>query len=125
MVNILLVGAGGFVGATARYLVSGWIHRMAPYIGFPMGTLAVNVLGCFLIGLAGGVAESRQILGPEARSLLVIGVLGAFTTYSTFGYETLALVREVEVAKAFLNIGLHLVLGLAAVWLGGAAARAL
>jgi fluoride exporter len=98
---------------------------MVPFIGFPLGTLVVNVLGCSLIGLAGGLAESRQVLGPEARSLLMIGVLGAFTTYSTFGYETLALVRDVEVAKAFLNIGLHLALGLAAVWLGGAVARAL
>lgn len=124
MVNLLLVGLGGFVGAVARYLVSGWVHRLMPFTGFPAGTLAVNVIGCAAIGFLGGVAEVRQVLTPEARSLVMIGMLGAFTTYSTFGYETLALVRDVELARAGANVGLHLVLGLGAVWLGGAAARA-
>ena len=125
MTNLLLVGAGGFVGALARYLMSGWIHRVVPVAGFPLGTLSVNVMGCSLIGLVAGLAESRQLLGPESRSFLMIGLLGAFTTYSTFGYETLALARDAEILKAIANIGLHLVLGLAAVWLGGVAARAM
>ena len=88
-------------------------------------TLAVNIAGCVAIGFLAGLAETRQVLGPEARTFLLIGVLGAFTTYSTFGYETLNLARDAETAKALANIGGHLVFGLAGVWLGSAASRAL
>ena len=114
----LLVGAGGFVGAILRFGVSGWVHRLAGFSGFPYGTLVVNVAGCLAIGLLAGLAESRQLLTPETRLLLLIGVLGSFTTFSTFGYETLALVRDGALIRAAANVTLHVGLGLGAAWGG-------
>lgn len=122
--HLLWVGSGGFAGAIGRYLLSGWVHRLLPAAQFPWGTLAVNVAGCLLIGLLAGLADVRQLFSPEARLFLLIGCLGGFTTFSTFGYETLALAREAETLKALANIALHLGAGLAAVWLGAALARA-
>ncbi len=115
---LLLVGAGGFVGSVLRFLVSGWAQRLDPAGSFPVGTLAVNTAGCLAIGLLGGLAEARSILGPEARLFVLIGVLGGFTTFSTFGYETLALLREGAWLPAAGNVVGSVVLGLAAVWIG-------
>ena len=109
MEKVLLVGAGGFVGSVARYLMSGGAHRLMPAAEFPVGTLSVNLLGCFLIGLIAGVAESRSLFSPELRTLLLIGVLGGFTTFSTFAYETLALASDGEMVKAAGNVILQVV----------------
>jgi CrcB protein len=116
--EILVVGLGGFVGSALRYLASGWAHGAAPLLVFPVGTLAVNAVGCFLIGLAGGLVDGRQMFGPEARLFLLIGVLGGFTTFSSFAHETLALTRDGELARAFANIVLQVVVGLALAWVG-------
>ena len=78
----------------------------------------VNVVGCFVIGVLGGLGDSRQLIGTELRLFLFIGILGGFTTFSAFGYETLALVREADAARAVLNVVLHIVAGLLAVWIG-------
>jgi len=118
-----LVGAGGFVGSVLRYWVSGAVYALAVAPRFPWGTLVVNVVGCFAIGLLGGLADARGILTASARLFLLIGLLGGFTTFSTFGYETLALLREQAVARAFLNAGLQLSLGLAGAWAGLATSR--
>lgn len=123
MRQILLVGLGGFLGSVSRYLVAGWTHRLWPLTTFPVGTLAVNVLGCWLIGLLAGLAEVRQLLGTDARLFLLIGVLGGFTTFSTFAYETLALTRDAELFRPLANVLLQVVLGLGAAWLGYALAR--
>jgi len=85
-----LVGFGGFIGSVARYLMAGAVHRVADRALFPSGTLAVNVLGCLAIGFLGGLAESRGVLSASARLFLLIGVLGGFTTFSSFGFETMA-----------------------------------
>lgn len=115
----LLVGIGGFLGSVLRYGASGLIQRMAPAGSlFPLGTLGVNALGSFFIGLLGGLAESRGILGPEARLFLLVGLFGGFTTFSTFSYETLQLLRGGQWGLAGLNMAAQLLLGLAAVWLG-------
>lgn len=121
--NALLVGIGGFIGSVGRYWVSGWVQTLVSQSWRPVGTLAVNVLGCFLIGLLIGFADFRQLLKPEARLLLVVGVLGGFTTFSAFGYETFALARDREFAAALVNIGAQVLLGLLAVWAGYTAAR--
>lgn len=89
-----------------------------PAAMFPIGTLFVNVAGCFLIGYGNGMADVRQLLSPQARIFLFIGLLGGFTTFSTFGYETLALARDSQEMRAVVNVLLSIVLGLAAVWLG-------
>ena len=120
---ILLAGLGGFIGSAGRYLIGGWVHRLVPLTTFPIGTLFVNASGCFLIGLLGGLIEVRQIFGPDLRVFLLIGVLGGFTTFSSFAYETLALTRDAEFARALLNIAAQMILGLGAAWLGYAWVR--
>jgi CrcB protein len=118
----LLVGAGGFVGATLRYVLGGLVSRHVPP-EFPWGTLLVNVSGCFLIGLLGVLTEERGPVGPSGRLFLMVGVLGGYTTFSTFGYETLSLLREGSHALAAANALGQLLLGLVAVWLGLTVAR--
>jgi len=118
MRTILIIGLGGFTGSILRYLISGWILRLLDTPLFPYGTLGVNVLGCLAIGLLGGWADNAELFSPAARAFLLIGLLGGFTTFSTFGYETMALLRDKATLAAMLYVGLHLVLGLAAVALG-------
>lgn len=121
--QILLVGLGGFVGSTLRFLISGWVHRLVPFAQLPWGTLAVNVVGCLAIGLLGGLADGMQALTASQRLFLVLGLLGGFTTFSSFAFETLALARDAEMAGAFLNVLLQVVLGLFAAWGGYAVTR--
>jgi CrcB protein len=118
MTAILLVGTGGFLGSILRFWLSGWVFRALGRPWFPVGTLAVNVLGCLLIGFLGGIAEHRRIFSQEIRLFLFIGFLGGFTTYSAFAYETSSLIRDSRMIGAWLNIGLQIVLGLLAVRLG-------
>lgn len=120
--NALWVGSGGALGALLRYGLAGLVHRQLPSVVFPVGTLAVNLLGCLLIGGLAGLVESRQLFGPEFRLFTLVGLLGGFTTFSTFGYETFALARDAEWLRAFANVSAQLVLGLACVWLGYAVA---
>ncbi len=91
-----MVGSGGFIGALARYALSGLVHRQVPFATFPYGTMAVNLMGCCAIGMIAGLAESRQLFGPEFRTFALIGVLGGFTTFSTFGYVSFAMLRDAE-----------------------------
>lgn len=123
MIKLLLVGAGGFIGSVLRYGASGLVHRVLTEPLFPYGTLVVNILGCLFIGFLSGLSETSQVLTPDARLFLLIGLLGGFTTFSTFGYESFSVARDGEFGLMFLNIGLHVVLGLGAVWLGHALSR--
>lgn len=118
MQRLLWVGCGGFVGAILRYLVSGWVQRWTRAITFPYGTLAVNMAGCLLIGLVSQLVESRSIFSPETRAFVLVGLFGAFTTFSTFGSETLNLIRDGRTWFALANVTVHVVLGLGMVWLG-------
>jgi CrcB protein len=121
---VLLVAAGGAVGAVLRYGLSGLVQGRTGAI-FPYGTLAVNVVGCLLMGVISELAESRGALEPGTRALITVGVLGGFTTFSAFGNETLNLLRDGERALAAGNIAANLILALAAVWAGRAAAASL
>ena len=118
LLKVALIGLGGFFGAILRYLVSGWAQSFSRSASFPIGTLAVNVIGCFIIGLLYYLAQSRGLFSPEWRLVVFIGMLGAFTTFSTFGNETFLLLQDAETSLALLNIGLQVVLGLIAVWAG-------
>ncbi|MEJ2052920.1 MAG: fluoride efflux transporter CrcB [Calditrichaceae bacterium] len=118
MIKILYVGAGGFIGAVSRYVVSGLFYRIFGKAWFPFGTLAVNVIGCLLIGFLSGLTENRQIFNPELRLLIFIGVLGGFTTFSTFSFEIFTFARDGQILSSLINLFLHLVLGFGAVWLG-------
>lgn len=120
--NVMLVGTGGFIGAVLRYGLGGLVHREIPLATFPLGTLVVNLLGCLLIGAFAGLVDSRQIFAPEVRVFALIGLLGGFTTFSTFGYETFAMIRDAEYFRVLANVLLHVMLGLGCVWLGYALA---
>lgn len=121
------MASGGAVGSVLRYLVSGFAQRtLSPATGalaaFPAGTLVVNITGSLLIGLLAGLAESRSLPGPEARLLLVTGLLGGYTTFSAFSLETLVLLRAGQTATAFATVALQVLLGVAAAWAGFALA---
>jgi CrcB protein len=116
-VKYVLVFLGGGVGAALRYWLQGWVHQRAG-AAFPYGTLVVNILGCLAIGLLMISLEERFLATPALRVFLTIGILGGFTTFSSFSYETLALVREGEHLSALVNIGLSVLACLSATWAG-------
>ncbi len=121
MPNLIWVGLGAVIGASGRYLVAGWVSRLVP-TAFPWGTLTVNLAGCFVIGLAWGLGE-RALWPPAFRTFLFVGILGAFTTFSSFGLETMHLLRDGEVSRALgYVLGSNLV-GLSLVWAGLALVR--
>jgi CrcB protein len=112
-----LVFAGGGIGSTARYFLSGAVYRFLPP-DFPYGNLVVNITGCFLIGFLMTLMEERFISEPSLRVFLTIGILGGFTTFSSFSYETIELFRDAEVLRAILNITASVLGCLAATTLG-------
>lgn len=122
LLRIVIIGTGGFMGAVGRYALSGMAHRL---FGdqFPYGTLFVNVLGCFLIGFVATITEERFLTHPNTRLFLSIGLIGAFTTFSTFGYETIELMRAGSHFAALANIVYSVLNGLAAVYFGMVVAR--
>ena len=122
-VRIVLVALGGALGAVARYLLGTWISaRFGP--DFPWGSFVINVTGAFLIGLVLGLV-SGGLLSAEARIFLAVGVLGGYTTFSTFAYETLELLVDGNTLAFFLNAFGQLILGLFAVYLGLVVSRLL
>lgn len=121
MTKIILLLAGGAIGALTRYAVSGLSHKYFEGT-FPLGTLIVNLSGSLLIGLLWGLLEAENI-SSSMRTFLFIGVLGAFTTFSTYTLETLNLFREGEIKMAFVNILANNILGLLLVFLGFVVAR--
>jgi CrcB protein len=123
MKEMLLVGLGGFAGSVARYTLSTWVtslasqNRAAP-LALPLGTWTVNILGCFIIGVLSGLAVRKGGWSAEARLLLFTGLLGGFTTFSAFGLETVALLKQKSWGGAVANVGVSLLGGLLAVWAG-------
>ena len=118
MNKIILVGLGGFIGAVLRHIISGSVDKWSQNVNFPYGTLLVNLTGCLLIGMFLRIDEMHGMLTDETRIFLLVGVLGAFTTFSTFSNETINLINNKSLHFAFLNIGTHVVFGLSAVLLG-------
>jgi len=116
LISYLAVGVGGFFGAIARYLIDYWISRRMGSL-FPYGTLVINVSGSFILGLFATSTE-RWIVHPHWRLLLGVGFVGAYTTFSTFGYETHRLIEEGSFGLALLNVLLSVIVGLMAVRLG-------
>lgn len=124
MESFLLIGAGGFAGANVRFFVSIWAaRRFGP--AFPIGTLIANSTGCFLMGLLLGILSAEFTGSSNARLLLAIGFLGSETTFSTYAYETVALIGQRDARRAAINVVGGSVLGLGAASLGLIAAWAL
>ena len=121
--QLLLVGLGGSLGSVLRFSLSGWVQKISTAELLPVGTMAVNIIGCLLFGLLTGLAETRHIIGVEGRALLLAGLLGGFTTFSTFGFETLALAQAQEVSRAMINVFVQVGVGVMAAWLGLSIAR--
>lgn len=118
LLHASVVGFGGLLGTLARYGLAGLVHRIGGTSEFPYGTLMVNLLGCLLIGVLAGLMEGREAFSPEFRVFALVGILGGFTTFSTFGYESFMLLRDAAFMRVAMNVGLHVVGGVALVWLG-------
>ncbi|MBN1311142.1 MAG: fluoride efflux transporter CrcB [Anaerolineae bacterium] len=117
MQKLLLIGAAGALGALARYGLAGVVQRIGG-VDFPWGTLTVNILGSFLFGVVWSLSEDRLIIGSETRLIVLTGFMGAFTTFSTFMFETGALLREAQWELAALNLAGQNTVGLTCLFLG-------
>jgi CrcB protein len=116
-VTRVLVALGGALGSVARYLLSKTVLQVTGAI-FPLGTFVVNVVGCVIFGGIAGLAERRLMLPPEARVFALVGVLGGFTTFSSYAYESVALLRDGQIVSAAVNIAGQVVVGLVGLWAG-------
>ena len=122
--QLLLIGAGGFMGSVARYLVSR-LNTRVEWFAIPLGTLTVNVVGSLLIGFLIGISEKSPILTVEWRMFLMVGLCGGFTTFSSFTGENLMLLKNGQVLPLLLYTGLSVLLGFTAVYLGYVSTRLL
>jgi CrcB protein len=118
MLQVIWIGLGGFIGAILRYAVSGGIQQLMRGATFPLGTLAVNLLGSFIFGWLTVLGDQSDLLSADTRAFLFIGFLGAFTTFSTFGNDSYSLLNGGDNWYALLNVGVHIFLGVGAIWLG-------
>ena len=115
--KILMIGGGGAGGALCRYALAGWAQSLSKGL-FPVGTLTVNLAGCFVIGFVGAWLAGPLVIREEYRLALLVGFVGAFTTFSTFGFETMSLLNDGQRTVALLNVLVSNVAGLALVWCG-------
>ena len=118
LTKICIIGFGGFTGAVLRYFISGWAQASSGSFLFPYGTMAVNLIGCFFIGMGSYLVEYRSMFTVETRQFILVGLLGSFTTFSTFSNETINILRENRVDMAALNVALQVIFGLLLVWAG-------
>ena len=117
MANLMWIAVGGGLGAVVRYLVALGVQLAVP--GFkPLGTMTVNVLGCLLVGMVMAWLVREKAVGTPLHYFLVTGILGGFTTFSAFGYETVSLIEERQLSAALLNVAGNLLVGLPAVFAG-------
>ena len=123
MQKTILIGIAGLAGTLLRYWLSGYVARRFGET-FPWGTMAVNLAGCLAAGAVFYVTEERFIVSPTVRTIILIGLLGGFTTFSSFGLQTFTLLRDGEYGLATLNVGVSNVLGVFMVWVGYALSKA-
>lgn len=125
MYNIFLIGVGGFIGTVLRYLLSGWVQQSMKDVSLPYGTLFVNLAGCFAAGFLTHLAENYGLFPGAQRQFVFVGILGGFTTFSTFMNESMHLAMDRETFLTTLYVALHIIFGLMAIWLGRLAAHKL
>src|SRR4051812_36715875 len=123
-VQVILIALGGALGSVCRYGLTIAVQRLSPPT-FPYGTFVVNVLGCLVFGMLVGAARHRIVLGQAERAFLFVGVLGGFTTFSTFAYDVFALLQTGELFRAAMNAAGQLLGGVTAIWAGYVIASAL
>ena len=123
LMQYLLVFIGAGIGGVCRFMMAPFVQRLSNGSTFPIGTFSVNMLGCLVIGLLAQLSESRSMFQGDTRLFLFVGVLGGFTTFSSFGYETFQLVRDGQITFAIANAVGQVALGLLSVWLGWLAGR--
>lgn len=124
MSKTILIGVAGLIGTLFRYWLSGFVARRYGET-FPLGTLVVNVIGCLIAGAVFNLTEERFLVNPTLRTVILIGLLGGFTTFSSYGLQTFTLLRDGEFGFASLNIVVSNVLGLFMVWIGYSLIKAL
>jgi fluoride exporter len=122
LLALALVAIGGAIGSVSRYLLSTAVLRLSGSL-FPVGTFVVNVVGCIAFGAIVGAGEHRVVLAPEARAFLLVGVLGGFTTFSSYAFESFTLMQDGQIAAAAVNIVGQVTAGLFGFWVGYVAAR--
>ncbi len=124
MYKTIMIGLAGLIGTLLRYWLSGFVAR---HYGetFPWGTLIVNVIGCLVTGAIFNLTEERFLVDPTVRTVILIGLLGGFTTFSSYGLQTFTLLRDGEFALATFNVAVSNVLGLLMVWVGYGLVKAL
>ena len=115
--QLMFIAAGGAIGAVFRFVMSNGIHSFMSR-DFPYGTLTVNVIGSFVMGISYVMLIERLNISPEWRAFIIVGLLGAFTTFSTFSIETLVLIENGELSKALLNVVLSVLLCVMGSWIG-------
>ena len=115
--TLLLIGLGGFLGSISRFLIALGLNRFFQSV-LPIGTLAVNILGCLFIGIIYSLAEQKNMLSPELRIFLGVGFCGGFTTYSSFAFDKLSLIKTGDFLMLSVYVGASVFLGLIAVYLG-------
>ena len=118
LLKLLVIGAGGFLGAIVRYVLSNYVQEASKPKFSPMALWLFNLLGCLLIGIIMGFVINYQLLGERVRLFIIMGFLGSLTTFSTFGYETLTLIKDNEILLALANVVLQVAIGIFVVWLG-------
>ena len=124
MLKTILIGLAGLTGTLLRYWLSGFVARQYGET-FPWGTMIVNMIGCLVTGAVFNLTEERFLVNPTLRTVILIGLLGGFTTFSSYGLQTFTLLRDGEFGLATLNIGISNALGLLMVWAGYALVKIL
>ena len=117
MQKTIFIALAGLIGTLVRYWLAGFVTRQYGE-NFPWGTLIVNLIGSFLAGALYHLAEERLLISPALRTIILIGLLGGFTTFSSYGLQTFTLMRDGQIGLATLNVALSNVLGLLMVWIG-------
>jgi len=115
--TLLVIALGGGIGSVLRFLSTNLVQKYCPTV-FPIATLVINILGCFLIGIIVGLLERHELSNSNLKWFLVTGICGGYTTFSAFSYENVALFQSNNSGLAFLYIGASVISGLFAVWLG-------